>query len=344
MSPLKGWNELAPAGAIDAGHCPAAGDRRLADRAQARGRPLAVRQLPALLDLLPRLRRSPRWHDLHGLRPLALQGLRDLRRGLPDRRDRDGSGGGANEHAELELLTGGEAVAQAMRQIDPDVVPVYPITPQTPIIQGFAKLAADGKAHTRARQCGVRALRDERGHRLRARRRADDDRHELAGTRADGRGRLHRRLDACPDRDGARQPRTVRPDQHPLRPLGLDADPRLRRDPALRRERAGGVRPDGARAAACRAPGRAPAGARLPGRLHDHPLGRARVELSPTTRSPRFVGEYRVPHPLLDPADPTTQGPFAMPDYYFELRRQQIDALEAALDALRASSRRVRRA
>src|SRR6202008_4207260 len=47
-----------------------------------------------------------------------------------------------------QLLTGGEAVAHAMRQIDPDVVPVYPITPQTPIIQGFAKLVADGKAHT----------------------------------------------------------------------------------------------------------------------------------------------------------------------------------------------------
>ena len=46
-----------------------------------------------------------------------------------------------------ELLTGGEAVAHAMRQIDPDVVPVYPITPQTPIIQGFAKFVADGRAH-----------------------------------------------------------------------------------------------------------------------------------------------------------------------------------------------------
>src|SRR5262245_65205964 len=34
-----------------------------------------------------------------------------------------------------------------MRQIDPDVVPVYPITPQTPIIQGFAKFVADGLAH-----------------------------------------------------------------------------------------------------------------------------------------------------------------------------------------------------
>src|SRR5512146_1566066 len=48
----------------------------------------------------------------------------------------------------LELLTGGEAVAHAMAQIDPDVVPVYPITPQTPIIQVFAKLVADGRAST----------------------------------------------------------------------------------------------------------------------------------------------------------------------------------------------------
>ena len=47
----------------------------------------------------------------------------------------------------IELLTGGEAVAHAMRQIDPDVVPVYPITPQTPIIQGYAKFVADGLAH-----------------------------------------------------------------------------------------------------------------------------------------------------------------------------------------------------
>src|SRR5688572_22911009 len=45
-----------------------------------------------------------------------------------------------------ELLTGGEAVAHAMRQVDPDVVPVYPITPQTPIIQSFAQFVADGCA------------------------------------------------------------------------------------------------------------------------------------------------------------------------------------------------------
>jgi pyruvate ferredoxin oxidoreductase alpha subunit len=45
-----------------------------------------------------------------------------------------------------------------------------------------------------------------------------------------------------------------------------------------------------------------------------------------------FVGDYRIPHPLLDVAHPTTQGPFAMPDYYFELRHQQLAAMRLALD------------
>src|SRR5437764_429746 len=46
----------------------------------------------------------------------------------------------AVEAPTLRVLTGGEAAAHAMRQIDPDVVPVYPIPPQTPIIQGLAML------------------------------------------------------------------------------------------------------------------------------------------------------------------------------------------------------------
>ena len=53
----------------------------------------------------------------------------------------------ATDLARAQLLTGGEAIVEAMRQIDPDVVPVYPITPQTPIIQGYAKALADGRAH-----------------------------------------------------------------------------------------------------------------------------------------------------------------------------------------------------
>jgi pyruvate ferredoxin oxidoreductase alpha subunit len=45
-------------------------------------------------------------------------------------------------------VTGNEAVAEAMRQIDPDVVAAYPITPQTEIVQIFAQFVADGKVDT----------------------------------------------------------------------------------------------------------------------------------------------------------------------------------------------------
>jgi len=48
----------------------------------------------------------------------------------------------------FSAMTGGEAAAEAMRQIEPGVVPVYPITPQTPIVENFAFFQASGKIKT----------------------------------------------------------------------------------------------------------------------------------------------------------------------------------------------------
>ncbi len=45
-------------------------------------------------------------------------------------------------------LTGNEAVALAMKQIAPDVVAAYPITPQTEIVQIFSQFVADGDVDT----------------------------------------------------------------------------------------------------------------------------------------------------------------------------------------------------
>ena len=47
-----------------------------------------------------------------------------------------------------QAMTGNEAVAYAMKQIDPDVVAAYPITPQTGIMQKFASYVADGDVST----------------------------------------------------------------------------------------------------------------------------------------------------------------------------------------------------
>lgn len=50
--------------------------------------------------------------------------------------------------AKMIPLTGDQAVAEAMRQIDPDVVAAYPITPQTEIVMTFSQFAADGRVKT----------------------------------------------------------------------------------------------------------------------------------------------------------------------------------------------------
>ncbi|MFA6457859.1 MAG: transketolase C-terminal domain-containing protein [Patescibacteria group bacterium] len=47
-----------------------------------------------------------------------------------------------------KILTGNEAVAEAMRQIEPDVVAAYPITPSTKIPEKFSEFVANGKVRT----------------------------------------------------------------------------------------------------------------------------------------------------------------------------------------------------
>src|SRR5660398_309700 len=53
-------------------------------------------------------------------------------------------GGGIMSSANILAVTGNQAVAQAMKQINPDVVAAYPITPQTDIVQAFRQYVADG--------------------------------------------------------------------------------------------------------------------------------------------------------------------------------------------------------
>lgn len=54
----------------------------------------------------------------------------------------------AGRIATKKALTGNEAVAYAMRQINPDVVAAYPITPATEIVQIYSSYVADGLVDT----------------------------------------------------------------------------------------------------------------------------------------------------------------------------------------------------
>jgi pyruvate ferredoxin oxidoreductase alpha subunit len=231
------------------------------------------------------------------------------------------------------LLTGGEAVAHAMRQIDPDVVPVYPITPQTPIIQGFAKFVADGRA--RAELVNVESEHSAMSAAIGA---------ALAGARtitATSSQGLALMAEVVYIAASMRAPIVMALGNRALSgPINIHcdhSDSMLIRDSGVIQLFAENAQE--AYDLMVMAP-----------RLAEHPdvllpvlvcldgftitHSAEPVELLPDEEVARFVGEYRIPHPMLDAAHPSTQGPFAMPDYYFEFRRAQAGAIEAALPLL----------
>lgn len=50
--------------------------------------------------------------------------------------------------AKIVAITGNEAVAYALRQVNPDVCAAYPITPQTDLMQRFSSYVSDGEVET----------------------------------------------------------------------------------------------------------------------------------------------------------------------------------------------------
>jgi pyruvate ferredoxin oxidoreductase alpha subunit len=231
--------------------------------------------------------------------------------------------------SDARLLTGGEAVAHAMRQIDPDVVPVYPITPQTPIIQTFAKLVADGAAQTE-----IVNVESEHSAMSAAIGAALAGARTMTATSSQG---LALMAEVVYIAASMRAPIVMALGNRALSgPINIHCD---HSDSMLIRD-AGVIQlfAENAQEAydlTVIAP-----------RLAEHPAvllpvlvcqdgftithSAEPVQLLPDDAVRRFVGDYRIPHSVLDVRQPTTQGPFAMPDYYYEFRRQQAAAIEAA--------------
>ncbi|MGZ4256247.1 MAG: pyruvate ferredoxin oxidoreductase [Gaiellaceae bacterium] len=233
------------------------------------------------------------------------------------------------------LLTGGEAVAHAMRQIDPDVVPVYPITPQTPIIQGYAKFVADGRAH--GEMVDVESEHSAMSAAIGA---ALSGARTITATSSQG---LALMAEVVYIAAAMRAPIVVALGNRALSgPINIHCD---HSDSML-------VRDSGVIQLFVENAQEAYDAMLLATRLAEHPdvllpvfvcqdgftitHSAEPVELLPDEDAARFVGDYAVPFPLLDFGRPTTQGPFAMPDYYYELRHQQVAAMAAAGPVLEA--------
>ena len=231
----------------------------------------------------------------------------------------------------IELLTGGEAVAHAMRQIDPDVVPAYPITPQTPIIQTFATFVADGR--TNAELVDVESEHSAMSAAIGA---------ALAGARtmtATSSQGLALMAEVVYLAASMRAPIVMALGNRALSgPINIHCD---HSDSML-------IRDSGVVQLFAENAQQAYDLTLIAPRLAEHPdvllpvlvcldgftitHSAEPVELLEDEPARTFVGEYHVPHAVLDVARPSTHGPFAMPDYYYELRRQQAFALTNALD------------
>jgi pyruvate ferredoxin oxidoreductase alpha subunit len=232
--------------------------------------------------------------------------------------------------ADAQILTGGQAVAEAMRQIDPDVVPVYPITPQTPIIQGFASFVAQGRAH--GELVDVESEHSAMSAAIGA---------ALAGARtitATSSQGLALMAEVVYLAASMRAPVVMAVGNRALSgPINIHCD---HSDSML-------VRDSGAIQLFAETAQEAYDLMLVATRLAEHPdvllpvlvcqdgftitHSAEPVALLDDDAVKLFLHEYEVPHPLLDVAHATTQGPFAMPDYYFELRHQQTAAMRTAL-------------
>ena len=228
------------------------------------------------------------------------------------------------------VMTGGEAAAEAMRQIDPDVVPVYPITPQTPIIQGFAKFVAEGRAHAE-----IVNVESEHSAMSAAIGSALAGARTITATSSQG---LALMAEVVYIAAAMRAPIVMALGNRALSgPINIHCD---HSDSML-------VRDSGVIQLFAENAQEAYDLMVMAPRLAEHPdvllpvlvcqdgftitHSAEPVVLLGDRAVRRFVGEYRIPHPLLDVSVPTTQGPFAMPDYYYELRHQQVGAMAAAL-------------
>ncbi len=229
-----------------------------------------------------------------------------------------------------KALTGAQAVAEAMRQANPDVVAAYPITPQTPIVEQFASFVANGIVDTEmipvesehsAMSCTVGA--------------AAAGARAMCATASQGLALMWEVVAAVP---GLRLPIVM-----PIVNRALSAPINIHCDhsDAMGATTIGWIQIYSENAQ------EAYENTLLAIRLAEHkdvllPVmvmqdgfiishGVENVEVFDDEAVKNFVGERKPDRYLLDVDHPYTIGPLALPDYYFEIKRQQEAAMENAL-------------
>ncbi|MBW2005962.1 MAG: pyruvate ferredoxin oxidoreductase [Deltaproteobacteria bacterium] len=226
-------------------------------------------------------------------------------------------------------LTGAQAVAEAMRQINPDVVCAYPITPQTPIVEQFAQYVANGIVDTKT--IPVESEHSAMSATVGA---AAAGARAMCATASQGLALMWEVVAAVP---GLRLPIVM-----PIVNRALSAPINIHGDhsDSMGATTIGWMQiySENAQEAyenmllavkiAENPEVLLPAMVMQDGFIISH--GVENVEIFDDDKAKAFVGERHPDRYLLDVDHPYTIGPLALPDYYFEIKRQEEEAMKNA--------------
>ena len=225
-----------------------------------------------------------------------------------------------------QALTGNGAVAEAMRQINPDVVAAYPITPQTEIVENFAQFVADGKVSTEF-------IRVESEHSAlsAAVGASAAGARTMTATSSQGLALMHEILFAA---SGLRTPIIMPVVNRALSaPINIHCD----HSDSMAERDSGWIQIycedaqevyDNTLIALKLAENKEillPAMICQDGFIISHAV--ANVLTLKDQEVKKFIGEYKPDCPLLDISHPITIGPLCLTDSYFEVKYQQVEAM-----------------
>ena len=245
---------------------------------------------------------------------------------------------------EIEGLNGDEAVALAVKQSDVDVVAAYPITPQTIIVEKFSEYVADGEVETE-----YVCTESEHSAMAACLAASTTGARVFTASASAGLALMHEMLFVT---SGCRAPVVMavanRALSAPLNIHGDHSDAMAERDSGwiqIYAENAQEVYDSIIQAfrIAEHLDVQLPVMVGLDGFIVTHTLENIHVLKDQTVKE--FVKTRQFPVVLthegksvpfkLDPDTPMTMGPVALPNYYFEFKRQQEEAMKNALGVIR---------
>ncbi len=227
------------------------------------------------------------------------------------------------------VLTGNDAVAEAMRQVNPDVVPAYPITPQTELMHKFAGYVSDGDVKTE-----LVLVESEHSAMSAAVGASAAGSRVMTATSANGLALMWEIIYIAAS---TRCPIVMAVVNRALSgPINIHcdhSDSMGARDAGwiqLHSENAQEVYDNVLQAVriAEDTDVRLPAMVCLDGFIISHTI--EPLEVNSDTTVQEFIGDFRPVHNLLDSDKPFTFGPLDFHDYYFEHKMPQVKAMEKA--------------